>query len=164
MKAERWCEVGVSCCVRLAVYGWLCTVGCVQLAAYSWLRTVGCVQYDLWRHVDTMQGCIPEKAWKIGHVAPCVYHVGVYTPKSLGNSDGSRLFGLYFFSHSIEEYDGIWCFVSIYCISIVSIFFSCRLLLMIIFYSIKGIHTIHGIHTSRNNTPNPRKSHEKAGY
>ena len=66
MKAERWGEVGVSCCVQLAVY--------------RWLRTVGCVQYDLWRHVYTMQGCIPEKAWKIGHVAPCVYHVGVYTP------------------------------------------------------------------------------------
>ena len=97
MKAERWCEVGVSCCVQLAVYRWLCAVGRVQLAVYRWLRTVGCVQYDLWRHVYTMQGCIPEKAWKIGHVAPCVYHVGVYTPKSLGNSDSQENHFFHFF-------------------------------------------------------------------
>ena len=32
----------------------------------------------------------PEKAWIMGPVAPCVYHVGVYTPQSRGNSDGQE--------------------------------------------------------------------------
>ena len=44
-----------------------------------------------------------EKAWIIGHVAPCVYHVGVYTPKCLGNSDGLGRLEIFWFFDGLEK-------------------------------------------------------------
>ena len=44
-----------------------------------------------------------EKAWIIGHVAPCVYHVGMYTPKCLGNSDGLGRLEIFWVFDGLEK-------------------------------------------------------------
>ena len=95
-----------------------------------------------------------EKAWIIGHVAPCVYHVGVYTPKCLGNSDGLEIFWAFFYRLHMGSME---CLVSIYFISILFLFFSYRLL-----YSIKlKVYILYIPYTKVEMAPQTSEKHMK---
>ena len=98
-----------------------------------------------------------EKAWIIGHVAPCVYHVGVYTPKCLGNSDGLgrlEIFWAFFYRLHMGSME---CLVSFYFISILFLFFSYRLL-----YSIKlKVYILYIPYTKVEMAPQTSEKHMK---
>jgi len=85
---------------------------------------------------------------------PCVYHVGVYTPKCLGNSDGLEIFWAFFYRLHMGSME---CLVSIYFISILFLFFSYRLL-----YSIKlKVYILYILYTKVEMAPQTSEKHMK---
>ena len=85
---------------------------------------------------------------------PCVYHVGVYTPKCLGNSDGLEIFWAFFYRLHMGSME---CLVSIYFISILFLFFSYRLL-----YSIKlKVYILYIPYTKVEMAPQTPEKHMK---